>query len=250
MSPPVTIVAAHGNGGGGLRFALLHEHLPAGVRLIAPTLPGFPDVPADPALADVAGYAEALAGHVLAAPRPRVLLGHGIGGALALDLLQRHAADVDGVILHAPVGTRLDERALPRLMRLPGATRLLQHAIAARPARPLLRRLALSPETPRDVADRMLAGYGRCAAFGTMFRLIDAEWFASLAPVDVPAVLLWGEEERVLAVEQVGDYRALLPRAEVVRVPGWDHFPMLDDPRAYARRVADLARGLVAVPAA
>ena len=250
MSRPFTIVAAHGNGGGGLRFALLHEHLPSDVRLRAPTLPGFPDEPADPALTDVAGYAEALAGHVLDAPRPRVVLGHGIGGAFALDLLQRHAGQVDGVILHAPVGTRLDERALPRLMRLPGATRVLQHLIAAPATRPLLRGLALSPETPVDVADRMLAAYGRCAAFGTMFRIIDAEWFDSLAPVDVPAVLLWGEDERVLAVEQVEDYRALLPRAEVVRVPAWDHFPMLDDPRAYARRLADLARGLVDAPAA
>ena len=45
---------------------------------------------------------------------PRVLLGHGIGGAFVLELLQRHRELVEGVILHAPVG------ALARLASLSG----------------------------------------------------------------------------------------------------------------------------------
>lgn len=245
MHEQVTIVAAHGNGGGGLRFAAVHEHLPADVSLRAPTLPGFPDVPADPQLTTLAAYADVLAGHVAAAPRPRVLLGHGIGGSLALTALADGGVNVDGLILHAPVGTRLDTRWLPRLMRLPGATGLLAAVLASAPARPLLRRLAFVAPVDVDSARRLLAGYGRCPAFGHMFDLIDADWFARLPPLDVPAVLLWGGRERILGVDQLEDYTRLLPGADVAVVDGWDHFPMLDDPRGYADRIAGLARRLV-----
>ena len=78
-----------------------------------------------------------------------------------------------------------------------------------------------------------------------MFDLITPAWFRSLRPVDVPAALLWGERERVLTVDQLDDYRALLPHPLVRTVPGWDHFPMIEQPEEYADEIVSLARELI-----
>ena len=74
--------------------------------------------------------------------------------------------------------------------------------------------------------------------------MITPRWFESLAPIDVPAVLLWGGRERVLSPAHATAYRAVLPRACTVIEPEWDHFPMLDAPAAYSSRIAALAHSL------
>lgn len=239
------LVAVHGNGGASIRFARLFEHMPHDVRLDAPTIPGFGGVPRDPRLVTLADYGEWLARYVAESPRPRVVLGHGIGGSIALEMLQRHAELVDGVLLHAPVGADLDRRWFPRLMSPPPVRRLVQRLLASPALRaPLARRFFREPP-PSEFLDRFFADYRRCEAFSQMFDLIDARWFRGLAPVDVPAVLLWGARERVLRAQQADAFRAVLPRARIEIVPEWDHFPMIDAPRDYAARVALWARALV-----
>src|SRR4051794_34347731 len=223
--------------------------MPSDVRLAAVTLPGFAAVPADRSLRSLTDYAVVLATLVSAEPRPRILLGHGIGGSIALELVQDRASLVDGLILHAPVGTRLDRRLLPRLMAIPGARRTGQQVLASRILRPLFRRLMFSRTVPRAYLDRFFDEYGQCSVFSQMFDLITPGWFQGLRPTDLPAALLWGEAERLLAVDQIRDYQALLPGAIVRRVPGWGHFPMIERPDQYAAEIAALARTLVQAPA-
>jgi pimeloyl-ACP methyl ester carboxylesterase len=246
----VTLAAVHGNGGGAHRFARVVPLMPPDVTLFAVTLPGFAAVPADPALRTLPGYAACLAEMVAPLPRPRVVLGHGIGGSIALELVQRQADLVDGLILHAPVGTRLDRRLFPRLMAVPGARALGKWLFAARPLRPIFRRLLFSHAVPQGYLDRFFEEYRQCSVFSQMFDLITPAWFRGLRPTDLPSALLWGEAERLLPVDQIGDYRALLPRVTVRRVPGWGHFPMIEQPDAYAAEIADLARSLATQAAA
>jgi len=242
----VTLVAVHGNGGGARRFARVVPLMPPDVPLVAVTLPGFAAVPADPALRTIADYAACLSELLAPRPRPRVVLGHGIGGSIALELVQRQADMVDGLILHAPVGTRLDRRLFPRLMAVPGARALGQRLFASRPLRPILRRLLFSHAVPQGYLDRFFEEYRQCSVFSQMFDLITPAWFRGLRPIDLPSALLWGEAERLLAVEHLNDYRAILPRATIRRVPGWGHFPMIEQPDAYAAEIAALARTLAA----
>lgn len=242
----VTLVAVHGNGGGAHRFARVAPLMPPDVALVAVTLPGFAAAAADPALRSLADFADHLAALVAPFPRPRVVLGHGIGGSIALELVQRHADLVDGLILHAPVGTRLDRRIFPRLMAIPGARALGRRLFASRPLRPLFRRLLFSCVVPPAYLGRFFEEYRRCSVFSQMFDLITPTWFRGLRPMGLPSVLLWGEDERLLAVDQADDYRALLPRASIRRVPGWGHFPMIERPAEYAAEIASIARSLAA----
>jgi pimeloyl-ACP methyl ester carboxylesterase len=219
--------------------------MPPDVRLVAVTLPGFADRPADPAIRSLADFADALGRLMEAEPRPRIVLGHGIGGSIALEMIQDRAASLDGLILHAPVGTRLERRLFPRLMAVPGARALGRRLFAARLLRPIWRRVLFSRTIPRAYLDRFFEEYGQCAVFSQMFDLITPTWFRGLRPIDLPSALLWGEDERLLTVDQVDDYRRLLPRALVRRVPGWGHFPMIEQPAGYAREIAVLARTIL-----
>lgn len=239
----ITLVAVHGNGGGGFRFARAAPHAPARVRFEAVTLPGFGGRPAEPGVVTMADHAEVLWREIAELPRPLVLLGHGIGGSIALDLVQRHP--VDGLIIHAPVGTRLDRRWFPRLMRPRSVRRTIQWGISSRITRPVVGRRFFDPEVPREYVDRFLDEYARAESFSLMFDVITPQWWSSLQPVSVPAVLLWGEHDRVLGADQVDDYRRLLPGSVVDVVPGWGHFPMVDDPQRYAAVVTAWARNLV-----
>lgn len=245
MDEQLTIVAIHGNGGGAFRFARVRPFVPDGVRFWPITLPGFAAVPADPALQSLTDYAEHLHEVLAGEHRPLVLLGTGIGGSIALEYVQRYPNGVDGLILHAPVGTRLEKRLFPRLMKLPGMRRLGQWTFSSPVPRPIFRRLLFHQPVPDDYLNQFFDEYRQCSVFGQMFDIITQSWFESLQPVDVPTVLLWGERERVLTVDQLDDYRQLLPNCTTRIVPDWDHFPMIEQPAEYSDEVVRLARMLV-----
>lgn len=245
-----TILAVHGNGGGGTRFERVAEHLPDdSVRFVHFDLPGFNGTPVDPAATDVAAYADKV-GEVIDTVRrpgePVVVLGHGIGGSIALDLASRRPDTMDALILHAPVGADLDTRLFPRIMKTRPMRELIRRMISAKPFRPIWRKLFFPIGAPRADTDTFFEGYRDCASFGQMFEIINAEWFEGLAPVtDLPVVLLWGEHDRVLKSGQTEGIAAKTPGAAKVIEPGWDHFPMLEQPEEYARVIAKLAEDLV-----
>lgn len=240
FTPQGSLIAIHGNGGGGYRFHLLEGRLPPHVELFAVTLPGFGFAPPHPHIDSLKGFADWLATKVVVdAPRPRYLLGHGIGGSIACEFLQHHRPLVDGVILHAPVGAQLDRRWFPRLMRLPGMRPMAQWMLGAPLFTPLWRRLLFRRPVPREVLRRFFAEYRACTVFGQLFDWINAAWFQGLQPVDVPAVLLWGEKERVLRSGQAESFARLLPTHQRILAPDWDHFPMLETPDDYARVLVD-----------
>jgi len=243
----LTLIAIHGNGGGGFRFERVRPHMPDAIHLVTPTLPGFADVPADATLQSMRDYAATIHTWVEAEPAPVVLLGTGIGGSFILEYVQHYADSVAGVILHAPVGTRLDSRRFPWLMKLPGMRSLGQAMIASSLTSPLFKRLLFMDHEviPANYLNRFFDEYRQCQVFGQMFDIITADWYNTLQPSDCPAVLLWGKEERVLSADHVQDYQALFPNNTVRLVPGWDHFPMIEQPAAYAKEISTLAQALV-----
>lgn len=245
-----TVVAVHGNGGGSTRFSSIRGLMPDSVDLQAVDLPGFNGVPFDPDLDSVSAYADRLAALIdqsTGSGRPPVVLGHGIGGSITLDLASRRPETMAGLILHAPVGADLDRRLFPRIMSTPPVREAVRRLIAARPLRPLWRRLFFPTGAPAADLDTFFDGYRTCDAFGRMFEIITVDWFTALEPVtELPVVLLWGEHDRVLRSGQADAIATKAPEAKRVVQPGWDHFPMLEQPEEYAHVVADLATELVA----
>lgn len=236
----VTVVAVHGNGGGAFRFSLLPDELAPGVRLHAVTLPGFEGEPLPAGPLSMTTYTDALAKELAAIAGPRVVLGHGIGGSIALDALGRHPEVAEALILHAPVGARLDERWFPRLMTTKPMRRLVQLGISSLPVRVVAGRL-LFRSAPAGFTNRFLAEYRRAESFGPMFDLLTAEWFDSLRPLELPAVGLWGQKDRVLGPDQLAFVERLVPASTRRIEAEWGHFPMIDVPEEYGRVVGELA---------
>ena len=244
----LTIVAVHGNGGGASRYESVHPHFGADVELRAVTLPGFSNEPKDPSLRSLTDYADRLAELFADLDRP-IVLGHGIGGSIALDLASRRPELMSGLVLHAPVGADLDTRLFPRVMATAPVRALVKRAISAPVIRPLLRRIFFPHGAPKLVLDRFFDEYRHCEAFGDMFDLIDRRWFDSVEPVgELPAVVLWGAKDRVLRTGQADAITTKLPGAEVVVRTGWDHFPMIEQPQEYAREIEAIARRLARTP--
>jgi len=245
--PPIDLVAVHGNGGGSSRFASMAAVAGDRLRLRAVTLPGFSTVPRDPSLTTVSEYADRLAEMFGPSTRPPVVLGHGIGGSFALDLAARRPEVMSGLILHAPVGANLDTRLFPRIMSTAPVRAAAKRLIAARLPRPLWRRLFFPHGAPRPVLDTFFDEYRTCEAFGQMFEIITPAWFRQLPPVTgVPAVVVWGEHDRVLRSGQADVILDKVPGAEVIVQPGWDHFPMIEQPQEYTDVITAIARRLVA----
>ncbi len=240
----LTVIAVHGNGGGSFRWERLPDPLADGVRLEGITLPGFAGRPLPDGVVSMATFTDAIAEHVEVHDHPRVLLGHGIGGALALDAVSRRPDLVDGLILHAPVGANLDERLFPRIMSARPIRWLAQAVVGSRITASLAGpRLFDGP--PPDYGRRFLTEYRRAEAFGVMFDLLTAEWFDALPATTVPTTLLWGDRDRVLRVGQADDLAARLSTVDRRIVTGWGHYPMIEQPEDYADVVAEVARALV-----
>ncbi len=240
----VAIVAVHGNGGGASRYAFVAPAMPDDVEFRPVTLPGFSTEPRDPSLRALGDYADRVADLFADLDQP-ILLGHGIGGSIALDLASRRPELLGGLVLHAPVGASLDTRLFPRVMRTRVVRSAVRRGISSRLARPVLRRIFFPHGAPHEVLDVFFEEYRHCEAFGDMFDLIDRSWFDSITPVgDVPAVLLWGQNDRVLRSGQSDEIRSKLPDAEVVIREGWDHFPMIEQPQEYADEIVAIARRL------
>jgi pimeloyl-ACP methyl ester carboxylesterase len=192
-------------------------------------------------------YAFKLREMIASQAKPMILLGTGIGGSLALEFLQHFEREVQGLILHAPVGTRLNQRLFPKLMKPVFVRRFGQWLFSSTLARPLFKPLLFqSPEQiPADYLKKFFDEYRRCEAFAEMFDIINDAWFKSLRPSNIPAVLLWGEKERVLTPDQARDYQTLLPNSIIKLVPNWNHFPMIEQPEAFAREVISLSKKLL-----
>lgn len=244
----ISIVAVHGNGGGASRYALVHPHIDADIDFRAVTLPGFSTKPKDPSLRSLSDYADRLADDLADLDQP-VLLGHGIGGSIALDLASRHPELLGGLILHSPVGASLDTRLFPRVMQSDLVRKLIKFAISARLPRPIWRRLFFPLGADKQVLDGFFEEYRHCEAFGDMFDLIDRPWFDSVEPVDdLPSMLLWGADDRVLRSGQSDEIADKVPNADVIIRDGWDHFPMIEQPEEYANEIVAIARRLVTSP--
>ncbi|MCB0587789.1 MAG: alpha/beta hydrolase, partial [Phaeodactylibacter sp.] len=81
-----------------------------------------------------------------------------------------------------------------------------------------------------------------CAAFSLFFDLITPAWYRSVQQFlqDERYYFIWGEKERVVASRFLKYWRKDFPHSTFDIVPGWDHFPMLDQPEEFYNKIIGL----------
>jgi len=270
---PEAFVFVHGNFASWRWWKPVLDKLPAGWRGIAPDLRGCgetgdgPDATrasfAIPELsADLGSFVDALD---LGAVH---LVGHSLGGAVALQYALQQQDRVRSLTLVAPApptglsalreGTstaarflrRIDPDHRPSLAALQSSYRM--HRALGTNRWILRRALAeMMPSAALDgaAAEALLADASRLssdAVVGFLEALHRWNVEAELPGLRVPTVILWGEKDTLVPRAGLDKMSQMLPAAELVVWPDTGHSPQLERPDEFIALLASSRRGLLA----
>jgi pimeloyl-ACP methyl ester carboxylesterase len=213
------------------------QALSAHYRVIRFDLPGFGLTGPDP----TGDYSDARTVKILADLMDQLgvarasLIGNSLGGRIVWSFAARRPERVTRLVLVSPDGfaspgfaydkapkTPLIMRALPYI----APRGLLKANLAAAYARPE----ALSETTLTRYRDLMLAPGVRPAILARMGQTILHDPAPTLARIQAPTLLLWGEKDGMIPISNAADYQRDLPNATLVRLPNLGHVPFEEDP--------------------
>jgi pimeloyl-ACP methyl ester carboxylesterase len=176
----------------------------------------------------------------------------GIGGLIALCIRARGELVDAPVLLQAPVLWGLERRLMPRLMRGRPARAAAGRLFSSRPFRWLFPRRHFVKTPPADVQAAFFDGYARCGAFPDLFawftpaRLRRLERDLAAQPAVLRDVTVWwGGRDRVVTPRELRWTEQALGTTWPLRVfPDWGHYPMIDEPEAWAGALAGVVKGI------
>lgn len=234
------IVLIHGFGGDLNNWLFTQPALAEAHRTVALDLPGHGGSSKDVASGDVASLSQALVDFLTALDVPKAhLVGHSLGGAVALYTALHHPARVASLTLIAPagLGQHIDQAFIDGFI---GANR-------RKPLQEVLEKLVADPSLiSRDMADDVLKFKRLDGAAAALRAIADANFRGGrqitllrdrLAEVSVPVQVIWGAEDRILpAVHAEG----LSPNVAVHVLPGAGHMPHMEKAAEVNRLIAAL----------
>lgn len=179
------------------------------------------------------------------------IVGNSLGGWLAIELARRGRAL--SVVALSPAGGWESGSAQQR--RVKGVFRRIRAALhVGGPLAPLLSRFAVSrrialgnivarPErlTPAQARTIIEASW-KCDAFEGVLGAIEREPPPQpIHSIPCPIRIVWGSRDRILPMSGYSErWRAIIPGAEWVELPGAGHVPMYDDPDGVARAILEV----------
>jgi pimeloyl-ACP methyl ester carboxylesterase len=175
------------------------------------------------------------------AQRPFDLVGHSMGGALAIVLAARDPAAVRRLILVAPAGLRPMPPRVARLFGAGASTFIpLRRRAAGLADQRWGRRLLMTPGTadpgalpPAEVRAMLDASRGATRIAEALASAASADLRPLLRGLDVPVGALWGDRDRIIPPGGLDTVATQRPDAPIARIPGAGHIPMMETPAAF-----------------
>lgn len=245
------LVLVHGAGTSSAIWRRTMPSLGERRRVVAPDLPGYGASPAAGpgfALEEVTdSLAAGLAEAGLAAPYD--LVGHSMGGAIAILLAARHPDRVRRLVLVAPAGLAALPRVAARLLGAVAAPFATARRTLATPlaGSALVRRLALAgvardgARVPAEHARAVLASSAGATRIGPgLASAATADLRHALAGIQAPLGLVWGAHDPVIPPRRIEVIRCARPDVELRIVPDTAHAPMLEWPGAFCAALEDV----------
>lgn len=243
----VPLACIHGFGGDKETWLLMTALLPRARGAVLIDLPGHgrsDDVPEE--RASIRDHAEAVLRTLDRVGIERaVICGNSMGGGVALRLATSWPDRVAGLVLVASVGrdvhdggarTWIAEGVNPLIPREEDVDRFMDIVLERPPpvGRAVIRHVITQRARRADALAKIFRGF--------VLNDGDAGVPRALAGIDRPALVVHGEQDRVIGKRVAEDLVRALPRAELVVMRGVGHAPQLEAPRHTARLVEAFAR--------
>jgi abhydrolase domain-containing protein 6 len=244
---PPTILFVHGYCGAAANFLPLFPFLAPSARCVAVDLPGCggsakPGLDYD--IPFFVGFLESFRRGL--GLESFVLVGHSMGGQIAVHYTERYPETVQKLVLVAPDGLAGEEggwRVITRLDPLIEAGLALTNrsfvTIALRTIifhDPTL----VNPDLVDCFAGVLLTPEGAHATALITHGIIGRDPVDEVLPhIAHETLIIWGERDRLLSPRWAPRYIELLPQAELRIVPECGHAPMLEKPEQTARLIAE-----------
>lgn len=218
----------------------LIERLDGQATIQTADLPGHGESPAGPA--GLEAWTDAVLAQI---DTPTVMMGWSLGGLVALNAARRRPEAIRGLVLVA---------TLPRMLYAPDWPWGMKDAAIAATARGLeqdfdatlkgfLQQQVLAEpgagEPVQQIQDELLAVRPDPAGLKAGLDILyEADLRAELAAIDIPALVVAGEHDRMAHPDGMSWLAEHMPRAEYWRVPGAAHTPFLSHADEFVRRTA------------
>lgn len=237
-SGPITLVCLHGISSNSRSWQRQLEMLAGRYRVIAWDAPGYGQSDDPPGPLPMGWYADQLAGLMDALNLEKaVIVGLSMGGVLAQEFYRRHPGRFLALALS---DTNTGGGARPpaeRQARLEGRLKALAELSLPEMARQRAPNL-LSPEpAPGLVAEvETMIRELHPTGYRDMVLALDAADTREVLPtVAVPALVMWGEQDRVTPRPEAEVLRQNIPGAAFEIIPGAGHLSNLEQPDAFNR---------------
>jgi pimeloyl-ACP methyl ester carboxylesterase len=253
------VVLLHGFGESSFSWRKVMPELARSFRVVAPDLNGFgwTERPRDPPSYTLEGQERLVLG-VLAALRVTraQFVGHSYGGSLTLFLASRHPDLVRGMVLiDSAAPTYGDDRRSRVASVRPLDSLFVKFALTPRHIRGSLLASVydpalVTPDLVRAYLDRLRVEGEADAYYGLTARLRRAQAAEGVAleKLALPALVVWGTEDRLIRVEAGRRAARRLPGSEFVTIPRCGHLPMEERPAELLALVVPFLRRHSMVP--
>ena len=234
------LVGVHGFGGDKETWLMMSALVPRARGTVLIDLPGHgrsADVPESHA--SIRHHAEAVVRVLDHAGVDRaVICGNSMGGGVALRLARSWPDRVAALVLVASVGRDVHEGGArawvdhnPLIPREQDVDRFMELVLERPPpvGRAVIRHVITQRARRADALQRLFRGFVLAGG--------DAGVPRALEQIDLPALVIHGEQDRIIDKRVAEDLVLALPRAELVVMRGVGHAPQLEAPRHTARMI-------------
>jgi pimeloyl-ACP methyl ester carboxylesterase len=167
------------------------------------------------------------------------LIGHSLGGWLAAEILVRDRSRVRSLVQLAPAGIRV--KGVPCgdnfVWGPEEAVRNLYHDQS------FADRILGMNQSPEQL-DVMLKNRFTAAKFGWQPRWYNPDLEKWLHRIKVPALVIWGADDKLMPPAYAALWRDRLPDARVVMIEGCGHLPHVEQASLVARHVREFIEGV------
>lgn len=215
-----TLLFLHG-AGGAAGSEVFFDKLAERFDLLAPDHPGFGRSPLPPWLDDISDLAYFYLDLIEALDLKDIhVVGHSMGGWLALEIAIRSQVRMKSLTLLASVGVRLKGHPVANVFIM--TPEQLMNTLFADP-KIAAAELARVP-TPEQL-DEIVKNRTTAARLGWHPRFFNPKLAQWLHRVKVPTQIVWGKQDKIVSPIYADEFKRLIPQASVHMIDGAGHIP-------------------------